>query len=77
MEAAYIASSISAVAVNRMGNVPVQAADVKEFIRFKMGKPPFIWLKDECPSFEGEYPLFGQMSPEKIASEENRLNHQI
>jgi len=69
MESAYIASSISAVAVNRMGNVPVQASDVKEFIRFKMGKPPFIWLKDERPSFEGEYPLFGRiLSHEKIAS---------
>jgi sugar/nucleoside kinase (ribokinase family) len=41
MESAYIASSMSAIAVNRMGNVPVQASDVKEFIRFKMGKPPF------------------------------------
>ena len=40
MESAYIASSLAAVAVNRMGNIPVQAADVKEFIRFKMGKPP-------------------------------------
>ena len=40
MESAYIASSLAAVAVNRMGNIPVQAADVKEVIRFKMGKPP-------------------------------------
>ena len=38
MESAYIASSISAVAVNRMGNIPVLLSDVKEFIKFKMGK---------------------------------------
>ena len=38
MESAYIASSMSAVATNRLGNVPVRALDVIEFIRFKMGK---------------------------------------
>lgn len=38
MESAYIASSLAAVAVKKMGNIPVQAEEVKEFIRFKMSQ---------------------------------------